>query len=151
MAPAERHDPGRLAVAGDLLGEEAQRRLPGERVVDRRAVSGFIAGLALGETEPERRDEPRVSPGVVVVLVTEHAAAVDAELALDGLDRRAHPRRRRIDGAERPGEAEQRAVDARVLVVDAPDSLRRVAQGPVEMRRRLLSELVRAADPRERR
>ena len=136
-----------LAVARDLLGEEAERRLPGERVLERRAVPGVVTRLALGEPEPERRDEPRVAARVVVVLVPEDAAVVEPELALDRLDRRAHARRRRVDRAKRPGEAEQRAVDARVLAVDAAHGLRRVAQRPIERGGRRLAELVRAPDP----
>src|SRR5262245_33134750 len=147
VAPAERNDPGGASRLADLLREQAERGLSCERVLERAPPPRVVARLPLREPEPERRDEPGVSARVDVALVPEHAPIGKLELALDGGDGRAHPRRGGIDGAERPAEPEQRAVDPRVLAVDAPDGARRIAQAALEDRRRLVTVLVRAADP----
>src|SRR5918996_1456610 len=147
MAPPERHDPGRVAVARYLLRKEPERGLPLERVVERGPDSRLVARQPSGETEPERRDEPRVAAGVVVTLVPEHASVGELQILGDGRDGRLHAFRARLDGPERPRETQQRAVDPSVLAIDAPYRTRRVAQALREDRGGILAEVVRAPHP----
>ena len=127
--------------------EQPQLGLARERVLDAPAGAVLVAHLPVVEAEPERRDQPRVAAGVVVALEAEDAAVGEEELALGGGDRRAHPRRGRIDGAEGPRKAEQRAVDAHVDRIDAADGAVRVAEPLLEDRRHGLAAGVAAADP----
>ena len=69
MAPAERQHPRWRAVGVRLLRQEAERRRPRARPLDRGAEPVLVAELPPVETEPDGAQRPGVAAAVAVALV----------------------------------------------------------------------------------
>src|SRR5439155_20823668 len=112
--PGERHDPGGLAAARDLLGQEAEARLHTHRVLERPLEPGRVSDLTAPQPEPQRREHPVVSARVGVAGVARNAVLDIAELSLERRDSRTHLFAARVHCRKGPGEAKQGDVDDRI-------------------------------------
>jgi hypothetical protein len=114
VAPGKRNDPRRLAALRHLLGQQAEICLDLERVLERTCKAGLVTDLTVPEPEPQGREHPAVAARICIAGVAHDSAARTAQLGVDCCDRRAHPLATRVDGTERPRQAEQRDVGDRI-------------------------------------
>ena len=127
LQPSGTTQAGRAVGAGPAPARRSSGVRRRDDVRKRPRVGLLVAERPAGETEPERDERPLVASRVGVALVPAQPAP---------RARRARPRRRRpspgpalrpeAERGERPDEAEQRAVEARV---DGVDALRRGGSG----------------------
>ena len=113
VAPAERNHPGGTAVSGDLFREQHRARSGGR--ARSRARRGARPRLQPG-ARPGRARAWRSAAGCRRTSSSSSCRRTppsrEAELTLDRLDRRAHPRATRDRRPQKPGQTQQRAVDA---------------------------------------